>query len=64
MGHVDGTHHGGPQGVVEEPLSADEREAIVRDVISTQRLAGIDMDYNTVAGIIDEVFAEPVPTIE
>lgn len=64
MGDIEDSRHNNPQDVEETPLSEAEREAIIRSVISTQMLAGIEMDYDTVARLLDEVYAEPMPKFE
>ncbi len=34
---------------------------IIQDLISTQRIEGIDLEYEEAATIVDEVFDEPMP---
>lgn len=49
---------------VEKPLSAVEREELIQDLISTQRIEGIEVDYDEAAAVVDEVFAEPMPVMK
>jgi hypothetical protein len=43
-----------------EELSPELREAMIRYVINTQALEGIDVSYEEVAKIVDEVYRAPL----
>jgi hypothetical protein len=49
---------------LEEPLSDSEREDIIQDLISTQRLAGIEVSYDEAAAALDAAYAEPLVKID
>lgn len=46
--------------VVEKPLSANEREEIIHYVISTQRIEGIEVDYDMAAAMVDKAYERPL----
>lgn len=50
--------------VYEKPLSAAEREELIQDLISTQRIEGIEVEYDEAAAVVDRVFAEPMPVMK
>lgn len=52
-----------PNESAEVPLSVADREMIIQDLISTQRIEGIKLEYEEAAGIVDEVFDEPMPSM-
>lgn len=41
------------------PITPRDREDMIRSVIGSQALAGVELDWDTVARIVDEVLAEP-----
>ena len=45
-------------------VTAEEREAIIQDIIASQRIEGIEMSYEMVSEVFDEVLSEPVPTLK
>lgn len=63
MGNAHEPNPGNDQQSIEKPVSAEEREAIIQDIISTQMLAGIEVDYELVAETVDQVFREPMPVL-
>jgi hypothetical protein len=48
----------------EKPRSAEEREDIIQDLISTQRLAGVEVSYDEAALALDKAYAEPFPKLD
>ena len=45
-------------------VSDEQREAIIQDIIASQRIEGIEVSYEMVSEVIDEVLSEPVPTLK
>ena len=44
----------------ETELNDEERDALIRSVIASELLAGIEMSYEEVSAILDEVLLEPL----
>lgn len=63
MGHTDRSHRGSDQPNLEAPVPLEEREAIIQDIVSTQMLAGIELDYETAAAF-DEAYRMPMPILD
>ena len=45
-------------------VSEKEREDIIQDIIASQRIEGIKVSYEMVAEVVDEILAEPLPTLK
>ena len=45
-------------------LTEIERDALIRSVIASESLEGLEMSYEEVSAILDEVLAEPLIEID